>query len=1220
VQALVLGLPASAASAASREAYCADPTRVDRGVYFTGADMTFDVTAATNELPLSFSALRYSDLTPVGIRAADGAVAPELVLADALTQSPLVFPCDMKAARASADARGILFTRLPQAAEALSLLTFLNGNVAVGRPGRLEGAANPFSAFLVFNAASRSFSAFPPTGDFFGKGETLLQLAARGVDLAHLLSLQGVEPAPSPTPIARTTVAPVVTPLADATLNTKPTPSVVFVVPNQVMSEDATLSLLDANVQADLEGTAGTSYALNDAAIANPPQRCSSRGVLTIVDSKTGALEFAPSLNWNGTCEISVDFFHSNGARINSIFRVTTTPVNDVPAVTLPCSPGLKVNTAFSCTSTATNPDGESLTWSLSAANSCGWASVNSATGAISGTPTATGMCSLALSVHDASGGDEVQVSQALAIAPDHQFTGAIGTLPFVTLSAGLSFTATFVNQSGESMTVDSTAISLSGATMTSSTCGMLANNASCNVTYTLSPSSAGTFSGTLSVNYSNSTGAHTASAALSYKAILDVTPVYNGYPHPTQWIARNSALDEVSQSGSLCSTTSTPINACLHAGEMRQFIMPDVACADVKAADTLDVFEWRCKDVAPNAKFFSRLRPGKGLSDLVDFSTSSWKANRLVVSDLSSTILLETTLRTDWFSPGLLYSLPPNAATTDVIQTLGVGGTPPRIYLAKATGGTPAMPAPLFSTGYKTGSPNVAILVSPDTILKSNDVSTPATTWSDGTARTALVTSLSSFNWFEGAFESVGTFKRYAVIAFYENTAATQGHNTLRNARLRGGDTGLAYVAIGASSFMKGNEAFNVSIEGPYTYGIFMSKAEGNLLRDVRVASITNGGGAGIKLLGASNSNAFHRTNLSHVPIGVRFHGASENTFTQTLVHSAARAVEFSLIPSDSNVIDGLTASHVVQTAIDFTAAVSNNSILNTLVYNTPYAVRASVNPSGYLCNGTVTSIDLSTNQVSNLMHLGGTSVFAQCVTATTPPTFKRGVETDATVPMKKWNGASLLDVFSGSLPPQLTSAATWATIPSASFPVLFAGPLELADASNPGTQSDLDASTGQPFGSIMSWTSFSSPLRGWVKFPSGIFQPGACLGGNCRVADFALASASVARNGSLNWLGTTVTPITSDAIPCGSTQALNSIDGVESVSGSSFVMNAAEIFGDFFGNDNGRCEAGERCIHFPNLGAYQGSGALKKEACALPTGGAMTGVMPQLHSYETP
>ncbi len=43
-----------------------------------------------------------------------------------------------------------------------------------------------------------------------------------------------------------------------------------------------------------------------------------------------------------------------------------------------------------------------------------------------------------------------------------------------------------------------------------------------------------------------------------------------------------------------------------------------------------------------------------------------------------------------------------------------------------------------------------------------------------------------------------------------------------------------------------------------------------------------------------------------------------------------------------------------------------------------------------------------------------------------------------------------------------------------------------------------------------------------------------------------------------------------------------------------NTFLRNAVEILGDGFGNDNGLCESNERCLHTPNIGAYQGHGAL--------------------------
>jgi len=41
-------------------------------------------------------------------------------------------------------------------------------------------------------------------------------------------------------------------------------------------------------------------------------------------------------------------------------------------------------------------------------------------------------------------------------------------------------------------------------------------------------------------------------------------------------------------------------------------------------------------------------------------------------------------------------------------------------------------------------------------------------------------------------------------------------------------------------------------------------------------------------------------------------------------------------------------------------------------------------------------------------------------------------------------------------------------------------------------------------------------------------------------------------------------------------------------------FLANAVEIIGDGIGNENGLCESSETCLYTPNIGSYQGQGAL--------------------------
>ncbi len=69
-----------------------------------------------------------------------------------------------------------------------------------------------------------------------------------------------------------------------------------------------------------------------------------------------------------------------------------------------------------------------------------------------------------------------------------------------------------------------------------------------------------------------------------------------------------------------------------------------------------------------------------------------------------------------------------------------------------------------------------------------------------------------------------------------------------------------------------------------------------------------------------------------------------------------------------------------------------------------------------------------------------------------------------------------------------------------------------------------------------------------------------------------------------------------------------------VSPIDGRPFLTNATEIFFDGQGNDDGLCQSGEACVYSPNVGAYQGEGALSSGTCTF-SDGAVSGV--ELHGY---
>lgn len=143
--------------------------------------------------------------------------------------------------------------------------------------------------------------------------------------------------------------------------------------------------------------------------------------------------------------------------------------------------------------------------------------------------------------------------------------------------------------------------------------------------------------------------------------------------------------------------------------------------------------------------------------------------------------------------------------------------------------------------------------------------------------------------------------------------------------------------------------------------------------------------------------------------------------------------------------------------------------------------------------------------------------------------------------------------------------------------------------------------------YGLGLDWWGFESFFRAW--FPSLEVFPGGggpCLSGNCQIWDWRLqATDDVLLNRSES--GTAANTPFVDGGPCPP-----GVDGNVSttdIAGRTFLLNAVEIFGDGWGNENGLCESNESCIYSPNIGIYQGEGDYTSKKCVFQNG-AVSGV----------
>ena len=124
-----------------------------------------------------------------------------------------------------------------------------------------------------------------------------------------------------------------------------------------------------------------------------------ANGSASATGSGTGvSVAYTPNADFNGSDSFVVGV--SDGTSTTSItVNVTINPVNDAPVIS-GTAPAATLNTAYSFVPTASDVDGDTLSFTLTGTLPAGLG-FNTATGEISGTPTATGTASLTITVSD---------------------------------------------------------------------------------------------------------------------------------------------------------------------------------------------------------------------------------------------------------------------------------------------------------------------------------------------------------------------------------------------------------------------------------------------------------------------------------------------------------------------------------------------------------------------------------------------------------------------------------------------------------------------------------------------------------------------------------------------------------------------------------------------------------------------------------------------------
>lgn len=644
------------------------------------------------------------------------------------------------------------------------------------------------------------------------------------------------------------------------------------------------------------------------------------------------------------------------------------------------------------------------------------------------------------------------------------------------------------------------------------------------------------------------------------------------------------------------CPDSANSYKDCFHGGERRTATVMGVTdCSNIDATDELAAFSWTCIAEGGLVTIMSTgLLPDKKLSDLIDFDQAAWKPNSVTVTDGVRTA--STTSEVWWANP---------ITNDEDGGSLDSSGT---IYIVTTDA----------TASYSFGADKTALVIEPGNKLVGSDIG--------GT----VVSALNRKNvWLEGFIDAAGDTVGVGL--------ANVDFSRLQGVTVDRADAGAKMDGIELAT-CHGNVLNDVTASNNAHYGIHATGSTNNFFGDVTVDA--NGSWAlYLEMSGANDVTDFVTSNNSNWGVFADQSPntklvnviSANNTNWGVFVDQSPNSVLYN-VRSYNNENYGIYVSESDNSiAVDLLSANQRNyginidgqnyAILNaTSVNNDHHGFRVDISNS-------VLANPLAVNNDSDGIHLDANTGLGSntIVNAVSAHNVNSGVfvgsdsNTFTGVLFVGNNGVMDCEVDPGAINPGLvnttcanqgSSDATLMT--GIDLTLAFVGKVASDDAVN-----DSDQNGSRPYDApITDWVSFENGMRTWGldggAFPSDDHDTDCTTGDLCRIWDWSLAiSDTIVRNvltmpdsGDTyvhSWLAATESDC--DAI-VGATWSGSSCT-------SRFVLNASEVMGDGKGNENGLCESNEDCLYTPNIGRYQGHGALTATGTIINGGGVQNVVL---------
>ncbi len=289
--------------------------------------------------------------------------------------------------------------------------------------------------------------------------------------------------------------------------------------------------------------------------------------------------------------------------------------------------------------------------------------------------------------------------------------------------------------------------------------------------------------------------------------------PLYPGLSNWNQYALRDN-VNPLKLSGTPCPAPPvTASNQCLNGAFLRAVPVYAVAgCADLSARDSLDAFDWQCDDSTLPVRFvMAGFKTGRGLGDIIDFSTGQFKKNAVVVNRY---VLGSFTAHERWWSNPILFANSGLAAATSASDT---------IYLVSENP----------NATFVLDQPRVALVGKPGVRI-SGTPATPGQT---------LVSVSGNEVWVEGDFE-LGDDAAAVLV----NSASRTVINRVRVQNGTGG-AGAIRLLNASGALLK-----DVRVSNALMTAVELDTSTFNALRDLVVGNLSN---QGVRFFNVSQRNA---------------------------------------------------------------------------------------------------------------------------------------------------------------------------------------------------------------------------------------------------------------------------------------------------------------------------------------------------------------------------